>query len=87
MKVEGEGGGGEGNEKGDMASHLAGVYAKDWVNDFVEPDESMMEEGTKTIDFLLKRCRLYTSTSRLLEASTFLSIGYLGILNRRWLYS
>ncbi|CAM9985695.1 unnamed protein product, partial [Laminaria digitata] len=47
-------GGGEGNEEGDMASLLSGVYAKDWVNDFVEPDETMMEEGTKTIDFLLK---------------------------------
>lgn len=41
---------------GDMKSILAGVYAKDWVNDFVEPDAGVMEEGKKTIDFLLKRC-------------------------------
>ena len=38
-------------------SLMSGVYAKDWVNDFVEPDASVMEEGRKTIDFLLKRYR------------------------------
>ncbi|CAN0523861.1 unnamed protein product, partial [Ectocarpus sp. 8 AP-2014] len=39
----------------DMKSLLSGVYSKDWVNDFVEPDASVIEEGRKTIDFLLKR--------------------------------
>lgn len=39
-----------------MKSLMAGVYSKDWVNDFVEPDANVMEEGRKTIDFLLKRC-------------------------------
>lgn len=39
----------------DLKSLMSGVYAKDWVNDFVEPDESVIEEGRKTIDFLLKR--------------------------------
>lgn len=47
-----------GDEEGqgkDMKSLLSGVYSKDWVNDFVEPDASVIEEGRKTIDFLLKR--------------------------------
>lgn len=44
----------EGQGEG-MKSLLSGVYSKDWVNDFVEPDESVIEEGRKTIDFLLKR--------------------------------
>ena len=57
--MEEDKGNGEGSEnESDMASRLSGVYAKDWVNDFVEPDESMMEEGTKTIDFLLKRYKV-----------------------------
>ncbi|CBJ48930.1 conserved unknown protein [Ectocarpus siliculosus] len=46
-----------GDEEGqgkDMKSLLSGVYSKDWVNDFVEPDASVIEEGRKTIDFLLK---------------------------------
>lgn len=42
-------------EKSDMKALMSGVYAKDWVNDFVEPDASVIEEGRKTIDFLLKR--------------------------------
>eukprot|EP00752_Nemacystus_decipiens_P012922 g11436.t1 len=44
----------EESKKEDLKSLMAGVYAKDWVNDFVEPDESVIEEGRKTIDFLLK---------------------------------
>lgn len=45
----------EESEKDDLKSLMSGVYAKDWVNDFVEPDQSVVEEGRKTIDFLLKR--------------------------------
>ena len=45
----------EESEQDDLKSLMSGVYAKDWVNDFVEPDESVVEEGRKTIDFLLKR--------------------------------
>ncbi len=41
-----------------MKALMSGVYAKDWVNDFVEPDASVIEEGRKTIEFLLKRYRL-----------------------------
>ena len=44
-------------EQTDMKSLMSRVYAKDWVNDFVEPDASVIEEGRKTIDFLLKRYR------------------------------
>ncbi|CAN0422290.1 unnamed protein product [Pylaiella littoralis] len=51
----GDGGeGAAGSKERDMKSLMAGVYSKDWVNDFVEPDASVMEEGKKTIDFLLK---------------------------------
>ncbi|CAM9623563.1 unnamed protein product [Ectocarpus fasciculatus] len=46
--------GDEEGQGGDMKSLLSGVYSKDWVNDFVEPDASVIEEGRKTIDFLLK---------------------------------
>ncbi|CAM9762041.1 unnamed protein product [Ectocarpus sp. 4 AP-2014] len=46
---------GDEEEQGkNMKSLLSGVYSKDWVNDFVEPDASVIEEGRKTIDFLLK---------------------------------
>ena len=41
------------NEK--KASLLSGLYAKDWVEDFEEPDQRTVEEGMKTIDFLIKR--------------------------------
>ncbi|CAM9671076.1 unnamed protein product [Ascophyllum nodosum] len=40
------------NEK--KASLLSGLYAKDWVEDFEEPDQRTVEEGMKTIDFLIK---------------------------------
>ncbi|CAM9128034.1 unnamed protein product [Scytosiphon promiscuus] len=44
----------DGENSEDRKRLMSGVYAKDWVNDFVEPDESVIEEGRKTIDFLLK---------------------------------
>ncbi|CAM9570420.1 unnamed protein product [Hapterophycus canaliculatus] len=45
----------EDGEKSDKRKRLmSGVYARDWVNDFEEPDESVIEEGRKSIDFLLK---------------------------------
>lgn len=45
----------DGDKTDDEKRMMSGVYARDWVNDFVEPDESVIEEGRKTIDFLLKR--------------------------------
>lgn len=36
-------------------NRLAGMFAKDWVEDFEEPDKAMVDEGRKAIDFLLKR--------------------------------
>lgn len=44
--------------KRDTPPPLSGAYTKDWVNDFVVPDEAMMDEGKKSIDFFLKRCSL-----------------------------
>lgn len=47
--------GGNGEAKEDMASRVSSVFAKDWVSNFEEPDQATVEEGRKTIDFLLKR--------------------------------
>ncbi|CAN0422319.1 unnamed protein product [Pylaiella littoralis] len=54
-ETDGDGGeGSAGSKERDMKSLMAGVYSKDWVNDFVEPDASVMEEGRRRIEFLVK---------------------------------
>lgn len=42
-------------KKRELESLLSGVYSRDWVEDFEEPDEQTIEEGRKTIEFLIKR--------------------------------
>lgn len=42
-------------KKREVESLLSGVYSRDWVEDFEEPDEQTIDEGRKTIEFLLKR--------------------------------
>lgn len=47
------------------------VFSKDWVEDFVEPDEATVEEGRKTIDFLFKR---WVRNKRGLQLTTYSSL-------------
>lgn len=47
--------GGAKEEEGRSLEQYSAIFAKDWVEDFEVPTEAVVDEGRKTIDFLLKR--------------------------------
>ncbi|CAM9923584.1 unnamed protein product [Sphacelaria rigidula] len=46
--------GGAKEEEGRSLEQYSAIFAKDWVEDFEVPTEAVVDEGRKTIDFLLK---------------------------------